>query len=323
MQNSENSLKPLLRTTDLTKQFKNSDGSTITACDHVSIDVMPGKTLGIVGESGCGKTTLMKMLVGLLTPDSGSIDFDGTDLLAVKGEQARQMRRDIQLIFQDPGTAFNPRMKIAEIICGPLLNFDLITRKEMAETAAKYLDMVELPREFAGRYPHELSGGQRQRIGLARALTLHPKLIICDEVTSALDVSVQKSMIALLKKFQREDNIAYIFICHDLALVEQVADDIEVMYKGAIVETMVSENIREKSEHPYTRVLIDSVFEPGMRRSGPVRTGAGEETDKISDPRGCSFYDRCPEALPVCGEEKPHLQPVSEHHQLACRLGSK
>ena len=253
---------PLLSGRHLTKTFQNSNKRSFNACDDVSFEVYPGETLGIVGESGSGKSTLMRMLVGLSEPTGGEMIFLGKDLGAIKGKDAREMRRHIQMIFQDPGTAFDPRMKIRDIICEPLLNYRLIDKKLKDETAEKFLHMVELPAGFKDRYPQQLSGGQRQRVGIARALTLEPELIICDEVTSALDVSVQKNVLDLLKRLQKEKGVAYLFICHDLAVVEEMADRILVMNQGKIVERLPGTNIRKAAKEPYTRKLIDSVFEP-------------------------------------------------------------
>ena len=220
----------VLETKHLTKKFPASNNRTLTACEDISLQFYKGETLGIVGESGCGKSTFMKMIVQLEQPTEGEVLFHGEDLTKLKGEKLRQNRQHIQMVFQDPSAAFNPKMKIRDIICEPLLNFKKIKKSEKDAVARKYLELVELPGDFADRYPHNMSGGQRQRIGIARALTLEPELIMCDESTSALDVSVQKTVIELIVKLQKEKNISIGFICHDISLMGQMAHQVAVMY---------------------------------------------------------------------------------------------
>lgn len=311
---------PLLETRNLTKHFKNKDGEDVVACDCVNITVRPGEALGIVGESGCGKSTLIKMLSGVLRPTSGEAEFEGKSILNLSRKEQKAMRRNIQMVFQDPGTAFNPRMKIRDIITEPLMNFKLIKKADRDRVAKEYLRMVELSEDMADRYPHELSGGQRQRVGLARALTLEPKLILCDEITSALDVSVQKSIIELLKKLQREKGIAFIYICHDLALVEQISDEIAVMYNGEIVEKIHNGYLKKTARHPYTRALLDAVFEPGMDASSAPKVLEGEVPTFHPAMEGCVFAPRCSEAAENCRVCSPKLQTIGEEHEVACFL---
>lgn len=242
---------------NITKVFHADGGHTVTACDHINLYVNEGETLGIVGESGSGKSTLARILTRLEEPTEGKIIFCGRDITHLTGEELRQHRREVQMVFQDPSTALDPKWHVQDIICEPLLNFGLIKRSEVPAKARELLRMVELPEDFAERRPHNMSGGQRQRVAIARALTLNPKLIILDESTSALDVSVQARIIALLDKLRRERNIAYFFICHDLLLADQFCDRILVMKKGREVETI--RDLRE-ARSDYARRLVQSVF---------------------------------------------------------------
>ena len=225
----------VLEAKHVTRKFTASGGRTLTACNDVSLNLYRGKTLGLVGESGCGKSTFMRLVVSLDTPTEGEILFNGTDITKLKGEQLRQHRQHIQMVFQDPTGSMNPKMKVRDIICEPLLNFGRISASEKDAKARELLEMVELPGEFADRYPHNMSGGQRQRVAIARALALEPEIIIMDEATSALDVSVQKTIIELIAKLQKEHNIAIGFICHDLGLIQSFGHEIAVMYLGNIV----------------------------------------------------------------------------------------
>lgn len=247
----------ILRAEGLTKTFALPGGKTLTAVDHVSFTVRAGRTLGIVGESGSGKSTVARMLTRLYDVTEGTVLFHGKDITHLKGEALRQHRRAIQMVFQDPTTAFDPKMRVADIICEPLLNFGLISASEVRQKAGEMLRLVSLPEDFAGRWPNNMSGGQRQRVAIARALTLRPEIIICDEATSALDVSVQARVIALLKKLQQEQNIAYLFICHDLALANSFCDEILVMQHGREVETI---HDLTEARSDYARKLVASVF---------------------------------------------------------------
>ncbi len=249
----------LLSTDKVSKVFTLKDGQKFTACNEVSICLHKGETLGLVGESGCGKSTFVRTIMGLHPATSGKILFKGEDITNLTGEKRREMARHIQMIFQDPATAFNPKMRIKDIICEPLRNFAKVSDKEAETRAVDLLHQVELAPEIALRYPHELSGGQRQRIGIARALILEPEIIVCDEATSALDVSVQDSIAKLLARIQREKGVSYIFICHDLALVSLISHRVMVMQKGNIVEELPGDKMQE-CKHPYTKKLLDSVF---------------------------------------------------------------
>ena len=225
----------VLEIKNLTKKFAVDGGRFLTACDNISLKAYAGQTLGIIGESGCGKSTLVRTVLQIHPATSGEVIFEGQDILKLRGEAARQNRRKIQMVFQDPAAAFNPKMKVKEIVTEPLLNFGLIKNSEVDAKAAELLQMVELPVEFMDRYPHNMSGGQRQRLGIARALSLEPKIVVCDEATSALDVSVQEKICELLVRLQKEKGITYLFICHDIGLVDLMCHQVAVMYLGNVV----------------------------------------------------------------------------------------
>ena len=247
----------ILRMEDICKVFDLGGGKTLAASDHVNISLHRGETLGVVGESGSGKSTLAKILTRLYTMTSGKILFHGKDIAALKGEELRQARKHIQMVFQDPSTAFNPKQRVKQIICEPLLNYGMIKSSQVEEKAKEMLRLVDLPDDFANRYANNMSGGQRQRIAIARALVLKPEIIVCDEATSALDVSVQKTVIELLRRLQRETNVAYFFICHDLALANMFCDNIVIMQHGRVVETI---NDLHNGKDPYTKKLLASIF---------------------------------------------------------------
>ena len=249
----------LLAAEKVCKVFEPEKGKKFTACRDISLQLHKGETLGLVGESGCGKSTFVRTIMGLHPATSGRILFKGEDITNIKGEKRREMARHIQMIFQDPATAFNPKMRIKDIICEPLRNFAKVSDKEAEARAVELLRQVELPPEMALRYPHELSGGQRQRVGIARALILEPEIIICDEATSALDVSVQDSIAKLLAEIQKKRGVSYIFICHDLALVSLISHRVAVMQQGSIVEELSGDKLTE-ARHPYTKKLLSSVF---------------------------------------------------------------
>ena len=230
--------KNILEIRNVTKKFNTPNNKVLTACDNISLEFEEGKILAIVGESGCGKSTLMKMIVQLENVTSGEILYEGEDITKLKGEKLRQNRRHIQMVFQDPNTSFNPRMKVRDIICEPLFNFGLIKKNQRDDIAKEFLEMVDLPKDFSNRYIHNMSGGQRQRIGIARALTLNPKVVIFDESTSALDVLTQKKIIDLIIKLQKEKNITIGLVCHDIHLVSQISDKVAVMYLGNLVEVI-------------------------------------------------------------------------------------
>lgn len=311
----------ILQARNVTKVFRMPDGRPLHANHDVNLSVRRGMTLGIAGESGCGKSTLARLLVQLDRPTSGAVILGGMDLAQRRGEELRQSRQHIQMVFQDPVSAFNPKMRVREIVCEPLVNFRRIGRREMDSTARGLLKMVELPPEFADRYPHTLSGGQRQRVGIARALALEPDVLICDEATSALDVSVQKTIVELLIKLQRDKQLSIVFIGHDIALVRAVSHQIAIMYLGHVVELVPAERLGEQTaRHPYTQLLLDAVFSLDMDFSAPLPRISSEAPSPAAVPRGCPFQTRCGSCTQRCLSEKPELREVSPGHLIACHL---
>ena len=309
----------ILEAKHVTRRFPASGGRELTACDDVSLKFYKGKTLGLIGESGCGKSTFMRFLVCLDKPNEGQILFKGKDLTKLKGEELRQTRQYIQMVFQDPSGSFNPKMKVRDIICEPLLNFGRIKASEKDAVARKYLEMVELPGDFADRFPHNMSGGQRQRIAIARAIALEPELIVMDEATSALDVSVQKNIIELVCRLQKEKNIAIGFIAHDLGLIQSFAHQIAVMYLGNIVEILPGEDV-EKAKHPYTQAILGAIFDMKMDFSKKIESIDSEIPSPLDVPPGCPFQTRCEYCSDICRKERPALKTIGEGHEVACHL---
>lgn len=307
----------IMRIENLTKKFPVNGGKFLTACDDINLNVRKGETVGIVGESGCGKTTLLKAVMNMQKPTSGKIIFRGEDITQLSGEAKRQNYRHIQMVFQDPTAAFNPKMKIRDIVCEPLLNFDLIAKSEVDAKARELLTQVDLPADFADRYPHNMSGGQRQRVAIARALALEPEVIACDEATSALDVSVQATIIQLLVKLQREKNITYIFICHDLALVSMFSHRIAVMYLGNIVEKIDGDKL-SRASHPYTRALLKAVFSTEREKNQYIEILPGEIPSPLNVPSGCPFRNRCVCCQEICSTQKPIFKELEINHFVAC-----
>jgi len=293
----------------------------IHAVDDVSLDVYEGETLGLVGESGCGKSTLGRVLLRLLEPDSGTISFAGQDITAVGGEDLRRMRREMQIVFQDPAASLNPRHRAGAIIGAPLAIHGVGTAAERHERARELLEIVGLRREYADRYPHEFSGGQRQRIGIARAIALNPRLVIADEPVSALDVSVQAQILNLLADLQRDLGLTYVFIAHDLAVVRQVSDRVAVMYLGRIVEVGPALEVCDRPAHHYTNALLSAVPIPEV--SGPTKRERiilhGDVPSLATPPTGCGFHSRCAAATDLCARELPPLVlSGSGEHAVAC-----
>ena len=309
----------ILEAKHITRRFPASGGRQLTACNDVSLKFYKGKTLGLIGESGCGKSTFMRFLVCLDKPNEGQILFKGKDLTKLKGEELRQTRQYIQMVFQDPSSSFNPKMKVRDIICEPLLNFGRIKASEKDTVTRKYLEMVELPGDFADRFPHNMSGGQRQRIAIARAIALEPELIVMDEATCALDVSVQKTIIELVCKLQKEKNIAIAFIAHDLGLIQSFAHQIAVMYLGNIVEILPGEDV-EKGKHPYTQALLSAIFDTKMDFSKKIESIDSEIPSPLDVPPGCPFQTRCDHCMDICRKERPVLKTLEKNHEVACHL---
>ncbi len=302
---------------NLTKKFEIGKGKFLTACDNINMRVYKGSTIGVIGESGCGKSTLVRTILQLHPATSGEVLFHGENLLEATGETRRQNRRKIQMVFQNPSTAFNPKMKVKDILCEPLKNYGLIKNRDIKDKAAELLRMVELPEDFMNRYPHSMSGGQRQRLGIARALCLEPEVIVCDEATSALDVSVQKTVCELLVKLQREKGVSYIFICHDMGLVDLMSRQMAVMYLGNVVELIEWKRISTHSRHPYTKALLNVIFRTDSKE-GDIKPLKGDIPSPVDLPSGCPFHTRCPEATEICSKIKPTLKEVEPGCHVAC-----
>ena len=308
----------ILEAKHITRRFAASGGRTLLANNDVNLKMYRGETLGLVGESGCGKSTFMRFLVALDTPSEGEIIYKGRDITKLKGEELRQNRQNIQMVFQDPTASFHPKMKIRDIVCEPLMNFGRIKKSEKDAVCRKLLEMVELPGEFADRYPHNMSGGQRQRVAIARALALEPEIIVLDEATAALDVSVQRRIIQLITKLQREKNITIGFICHDIALVQSVAHQIAVMYLGNLVEVMPGAELATQACHPYTKALMGSIFDINMDFSKPIESIDSEAPSPLDLPKGCPFQGRCEDCMDICKKEQPKLTEIEPGHSVAC-----
>lgn len=320
---------PLLDVRDLRVHFPVRGGLWLRArawcraVDGVSLTLQPGETLGLVGESGCGKSTLGKAIVRLNQPASGQIKFEGTDLAPLSQRRLKPLRRQLQMVFQDPAESLNARHSVAELLAEPFAIHGIGTPAERSARVAALLDRVGLPASAAERFPFEFSGGQRQRLGIARALALSPRLIVCDEPVSALDVSIQGQILNLLLDLQRELGLAYLFIAHDLAVVKHVSDRIAVMYLGRIVETADADTLYARALHPYTRALISAIPEPDPRRRAKRIVLQGDVPSPIRPPSGCAFHPRCPYATDRCRSEAPALRtpdPTRPNHQVACHL---
>jgi oligopeptide/dipeptide ABC transporter ATP-binding protein len=290
----------------------------IKAVDGVSFSVEAGKTLALVGESGCGKSTVSRLVLRLIEPDQGHIQFEGRDLLALDADQLRAFRRKAQIIFQDPYASLNPRMTISQILSEPLVLHDLVPSAQRHARVEQLLRLVGLEPRFARRYPHEFSGGQRQRIAIARALAVEPKLIICDEPVSALDVSIRSQILNLLRDLQARLGLAYIFVSHDLAVVKHIADRIAVMNLGRIVETGDTQELFAAPRHPYSRALLSAIPVPKPQAKRSRLLLQGEMPSALNPPSGCRFHTRCPYAIERCGVEEPELLADGTRHATAC-----
>ena len=316
---------PLLEVADLAKHFPVSDGvlfqrevARVRAVDGVSFTVAAGETLGLVGESGCGKSTTGRLVLRLIEPTHGRIRFDGADLLSLPPRELRRIRAGLQIVFQDPQASLDPRMTVEEIILEPLVVQGARRGPALANRAQQLLDLVGLAASHLKRYPHEFSGGQRQRIGIARAIAPGPKLIVCDEPVSALDLSVQAQIVNLLQDLQGELGLAYLFIAHDLAVVRHIADRVAVMYLGRIVELGDSAALFSDPKHPYAQALLASVPATHPRLRRPRAALAGEVPSAMAPPPGCHFHPRCPFATDVCRTTAPPLRPLGEARLVAC-----
>jgi oligopeptide/dipeptide ABC transporter ATP-binding protein len=317
--------EPLLRVVNVAKHFSAGGHGSVKAVDGVSFDIMPGETVGLVGESGCGKSTLGRVISQLIPATAGQVILDGVELTKLRGEKLRQQRKELQMIFQDPYASLDPRMTVGDIIAEPLVNFNMIRGKAKDARVQELLRTVGLNPYFNNRYPHEFSGGQRQRIGIARALALNPKVIICDEPVSALDVSIQAQIINLLADLQEELGLTYIFIAHDLSVVRHVSDRVAVMYLGKVVELGEVEGVYQHARHPYTNALLSAVPVPDPATASERHQIilVGDVPSPIAPPSGCRFHTRCPKAKDTCVQVDPPLVPRLDDpptHDAACHF---
>jgi oligopeptide/dipeptide ABC transporter ATP-binding protein len=314
----------LLEVQELKKYFPVKKGlfgrpaGWVQAVDGVSFFLKRGETLGLVGESGCGKTTVGRSILRLIEPTSGMVTFDGKDLLSMDRSSLRRMRGSLQIIFQDPFSSLNPRMSVRQIIAEPIKNHGRPSKKEIRDRVAYLMEKVGLHPEYMSRYPHEFSGGQRQRIGIARALALNPLAIICDEPVSALDVSIQAQVVNLLAQLQEELNLSYLFIAHDLSVVEHISDRVAVMYLGRIVELADDQELYRNALHPYTQALLSAVPVPDPEHGKKTIILKGDVPSPMNPPPGCAFHTRCPECDTRCKSERPVFRQVGAGHRIAC-----
>ncbi|GAA4856522.1 dipeptide ABC transporter ATP-binding protein [Saccharopolyspora cebuensis] len=325
--------EPILQVRDLVKHFPVTQGvlfrrtiGQVRAVDGVSFDLHKGETLGVVGESGCGKSTLAQVLMRLEKPTSGSATFEGRDMFGLRGAELRKLRRDMQIVLQDPYTSLNPRRTVGDIVGEPFeIHPEVAPKGERRRKVQELLEVVGLNPEHIQRYPHQFSGGQRQRIGIARALALKPKVIVCDEPVSALDVSIQAQVMNLLGELQQEFGLSYVFIAHDLGVVRHLSDRVAVMYLGKMVEVGTDEQIYERPQHPYTQALLSSVPvpDPTLRGQRDIIRLTGDVPSPANPPSGCRFRTRCWKAQDICAEQAPELEIRHGEHPAACHFAEE
>ena len=328
---SNNNADTLLRVENLKMHFPIYRGvfqrqvGAVLAVDGISFDVRRGETLGLVGESGCGKSTTGRAILQLYKPTAGQVHFEGVDLIKLRGEELRHMRRKMQMIFQDPYASLNPRMTVEQIVGEPLIVHSAATGKEIHERVENLLGLVGLNPAFATRYPHEFSGGQRQRIGVARALALQPSFIICDEPISALDVSIQAQVVNLLEELQEQFNLTYLFIAHDLSMVRHISKRVAVMYLGMIVELTTRDELYLNPLHPYTQALLSAVPipDPVVAAQRQRIILEGDVPSPANPPSGCHFRTRCPIAESICAEKQPEFRELKSGHFVACHFAER
>ena len=323
---------PLLKVEHLHKEFPTGSGfmggkfskKVVSAVNDLSFEIRAGETFGLVGESGCGKSTTGRAIMHLDPPTSGKVYFEGRDISKMNKKELKAMRREMQFIFQDPYASLNPRMTIGEIISEPMVIHGIGTPEERIERVRELLDVVGLNPEHINRYPHEFSGGQRQRVGIARSFILRPKLIICDEPVSALDVSIQAQVLNLLKDLQKQYGTAYLFIAHDLSVVQHISDRVAVMYLGKMVELSDWKSLYAEPNHPYTQALLSAVPipDPDVQQNRKRIILAGDPPSPIDPPSGCRFHTRCPIAQAKCSEETPEFREIGEGHFRACHYAA-
>jgi peptide/nickel transport system ATP-binding protein len=299
--------------------FRRTIGN-VKAVDNISFEIKKGETLGLVGESGCGKSTTGRTIIRLLNATEGEILFEGKDITKLRGKTLQAIRQDIQMVFQDPYASLNPMQMVGDIVSEPIRNFKSVSMKDLKDEVMDLLNKVGLPEDAYYKYAHEFSGGQRQRIGIARALALRPKLIIADEPVSALDVSVQSQVLNLLKELQKEFDLTFLFIAHDLSVVKHMSDRIGVMYLGNMVEIADRNSMYAEPLHPYTQALISAIPMPDPRRKKERIVLEGDVPSPLNPPTGCPFHPRCPAAMAECSQVKPALKEVKPGHRVACHL---
>ena len=317
---------PLLETREVFKYYPITGGvflrqtASVKAVDGVTLKILPGETLGLVGESGCGKSTLGRLILRLEEPTSGDILFEGKSILAYDPRKMRTLRKEMQVVFQDPFSSLNPRKNVAHIVGEPLFVHGMKSRQDREARVLELLEVVGLKREHMRRYPHQFSGGQRQRIGVARALALNPKLIICDEAVSALDVSIRGQVINLLQDLQEKFGLTYLFISHDLSVVEHISDRVAVMYLGKLMELADSETLYKDPIHPYTLALLSAAPVPDPKRKKNRIVLSGDVPSPINPPPGCRFHTRCLYTKDICKQEEPSFREIRKNHFAACHL---
>lgn len=316
--------KTMIEVKNLKKYFPVKGGvlqrvvAWVQALDDVSFDIKEGETLGMVGESGCGKTTIGRTMLRLVEPTSGHVEYEGRDVFAMKADELKAMRRNMQIIFQDPYSSLDPRVPIGESVMEGLKIHNIGNARDRYDMVIDTLKKVGLEDYHARRYPHEFSGGQRQRIGIARALALKPRFIVCDEPVSALDVSIQSQVLNILKDLQREFNLTYLFIAHNLSVVEHISDRVAVMYLGKMVELTGKEELYRNPLHPYTQALLSAIPMPDPRVKRTRIILKGDVPSPLNPPKGCRFHPRCPVAMPICSEKEPVFTEIIPGHQTAC-----
>lgn len=314
----------LLETKNLSKYFTGKKGllnrqpAQVKAVDHVSLTVNKGETLGLVGESGCGKSTLGRTILRLIPATEGQVLYNGEDILTYDKKKMWEMRRKLQIIFQDPYSSLNPRMTVYDLISAPLEVYKVGTKEERREMVEEILQEVGLDKQYLNRFPHEFSGGQRQRIGIARALILNPEFVVCDEAVSALDVSVRAQVLNLMRNMQQKKNLTYLFISHDLSVVRHISDRIAVMYLGSVVEVAEKAQLYSNPMHPYTKALLSAIPLPDVKKKRQRIILEGDVPSAYNPPSGCKFHTRCPYATDRCRQEAPVLQEVEKGHKAAC-----
>ncbi len=311
---------PLIQTVDLVKYFNTKRGP-LHAVDHVNLSIKKGEALGVVGESGCGKSTLGRTILRLLEPTSGSVLYNGDDIVKYSPQKMKEMRKKMQIIFQDPFTSLNPRMSVSEIIAEPMITTKTYTNAaERLDRVYQLMETVGLAERFINSYPHELDGGRRQRIGIARALSVRPEFIVCDEPVSALDVSIQAQILNLMMDLQDSMGLTYMFVTHNLSVIKHISDNIAVMYLGQCVELAPTEELFAHPEHPYTKALLNAIPIASLKYRKKLEIIKGEVTSPINPKPGCRFADRCPYATDRCREDGLKLKEITPGHFVACRL---